>query len=151
MIHLCITCHDNCFDQVEENLTNALQQLNAYYEINNPRGNPSKTQACAFHLKNRYANKKLKISWNGEQLQHCAHPVYLGVTLGRSLTFKEHVIKTRTKVSARNNILRKITPSKWGATAHVLSTSALACPTRPLSMLVLFESDQHMRNASTQF
>ena len=60
------------------------------------------------------------------QLQHCAHPVYLGVTLDRSLTFKEHINKTRAKISTRNNILRKLATSKWGATPHVLRTSALA-------------------------
>ena len=52
--------------------------------------------------------------------------MYLGVTLDRSLTFKEQVNKTKAKVSARNNILQKLTTSKWGATPHVLRTSALA-------------------------
>ena len=52
--------------------------------------------------------------------------MYLGVTLDRSLTFKEQVNKTRAKVSTRNNTLRKLTTSKWGATPHVLRTSALA-------------------------
>ena len=111
---------------MEENLANALQQLNKYYEINNLRANPSDIHVCAFHLKNRYANKKLNIPWNGEQLQRCTHPVYLGVTLHRSLTFKGHVNKTRAKVSTRNNILRKLTTSKWGAKPHVLRTSALS-------------------------
>ena len=52
--------------------------------------------------------------------------MYLGVTLDRSLTFKEHVIKTKAKVSTRNNILRKLTTSKWGASQPVLRTTALA-------------------------
>ena len=52
--------------------------------------------------------------------------MYLGVILDRSITFKEHVSKTRAKVSTRNNILRKLTTSKWGATPYVLRTSALA-------------------------
>ena len=101
-------------------------ELHEYYEINNLRANPSKTQVCAFHHRNRCANKKLNISWNGEQLHHCAHSVYLGVILHRSLTFEEHVNKTRAKVSIRNNISRKLTASKWGATLRVLRTSALA-------------------------
>ena len=52
--------------------------------------------------------------------------MYLSITLDRSLTFKEHVNKTRAKLSTCNNILRKLTISKWGATPHVLRTSALA-------------------------
>ena len=90
------------------------------------KANPSKTQVCAFHLKNRYANKKLNIIWDGQQLQHCDNPVYLDVPLDRSLTFKEHVAKTKAKVSTRNNILRKLTPSKRGASPPVLRTTALA-------------------------
>ena len=105
---------------------NALQQLNDYYKINNLRANPSKTQVCVFHLKNRYANRKLNNPWNGEQLQHYAQPVYLSVTLDFSLSFKEDLIKTKAKVSTRNNTLRKLLTSKWGATPHVLRTSALA-------------------------
>ena len=64
----CIINQDDCFEQVEENLTNALQQLNEYYKINSLTANLSKTHVCAFHLQNRYADKKLTISWNGERL-----------------------------------------------------------------------------------
>ena len=123
---LCITCQDDCFDRAEENLSNALEQLNEYYKINDLKANLSKIQVCAFHLKNMYANKKLNIPWNGEQLQYYAYPVCLGVTHDRSLTFKEHVDKTRATVSTRNNILRKLATSKWAATPYVLRTSALA-------------------------
>ena len=52
--------------------------------------------------------------------------MYLGVTLDFSLSFKEDLSKTKAKVSTRNNILRKLLTSKWGATPHVLRTSALA-------------------------
>ena len=135
---------------MEENLTNALQQLNEYYKNSKPRANPSKTQVCAFHLKNRYANKKLNIPWNGKQIQHCAHPVYLGVTLDRSLTFKEHVNKTRAKVSTCNNILRKPAISKWGAISHVFRTSTFALSHSAAEYVLLFGSNQLMRNASTQ-
>ena len=111
---------------MEETFSNALDQLIEYYKINNLKANPSKTQVCAFHLKNRYANKKLNIIWDGQQLQLCDNPVCLGVTLDRSLTFKEHVTKTKAKVSTRSNILRKLTTSKWGASPPVLRTTALA-------------------------
>ena len=70
-------------------LSNALYQLKEFYKINNLRTNPSKTQVCAFHLKNRYANKKLIIIRDGQlQLQHCDNLAYLGVAHDCSLTFK---------------------------------------------------------------
>ena len=125
---LWITCQDTRFDHVEETLSNALNPLKEYYnyKINNLKANPSQTQVRACYLKNRYANKKLNIIWNGQQLQHCDNSVYLGVKLDRSLKFKEHVTKTKAKVPTCNNILRKLTTSKSGASPPVLRTTALA-------------------------
>ena len=58
-------------------------------------------------------------------LTHCKLPVYLGVTLDRTLT---HIEKTKKKVGTRNNIIRclKLRTSKWGATPTTLRSSALA-------------------------
>ena len=47
---------DTDFSVVEKRLTNFLDQLTPYYEENHLRANPSKTQVCAFHLRNREAN-----------------------------------------------------------------------------------------------
>ena len=59
-------------------------------------------------------------------------PVYLGVTLDCTISYKYHVIKTKTK--AWNNILRKLSNSKWGTdlgtiqrTAFVMCYSAAEC------------------------
>ena len=104
----------------------ALNELKEYYKINNLKANPSKTQVCAFHLNNRHANKKLNNIWDGQQLQHCDNPVYLSVTLDRSLIFEEHITKIKAKVSTGNSILIKLTTSKWGASPPVLRTTALA-------------------------
>ena len=42
-------------------------------------------------------------------------PVYLVVHLDRTLCYKTHIEKTRMKVNARNNIIRKLANSKWRA------------------------------------
>ena len=52
--------------------------------------------------------------------------MYLGVTLDRTLSYKAHIEKTKKKVGTRNNIIRKLRNSKWGATATTLRSSALA-------------------------
>ena len=149
-----ITCQDTQFDHAEETLSSAFNQLKEFYKINNLRANPSKTQLCVFHLKNRHANKKLNIIWDGQQIQHCDNPVYVGVTLHRSLTFKEHVTKTKAKVSTRNYILRKLTTSKWGASSHVLRSATAALPwhylSHRLSMLALPGGFQSMQVTWTQ-
>ena len=123
---LALASQDWEFAAVEESLSNALDELTPYYEENHLRANPSKTQVCAFHLRNREANRKLNVSWSGSPLEHCNNPVYLGVTLDRCLTYKTHVEKTKAKVCARNNIISKLTGTKWGASPATLRSSALA-------------------------
>ena len=54
------------------------------------------------------------------------HPKYLGVTLDRTLSYKEHIHNTKMKVATRNNLLRKLSNSKWGANASTIRTTALA-------------------------
>ena len=116
---LCVISQENTFEAVEANLTSALDELLLYYERNHLHANPAKTQVCSFHLRNRETNRHLNIKWPGTTLEHCTHPVYLGVTLDRTLSFKEPIKNTKSKVGSRNNILRKLTNSKWGATAHI--------------------------------
>ncbi|XP_055703521.1 uncharacterized protein LOC129802013 [Phlebotomus papatasi] len=53
-------------------------------------------------------------------------PKYLGVTLDRSLTYKPHCNNVKDKVKTRNNLLRKLVNTQWGAQPKVLRTSALA-------------------------
>ena len=100
--------------------------LGEYYERKHLRANPDKTQTCAFHLKNREARRKLNITWYNKHLEHIPNPVYLGVTLDRTLSYKEHIHKLKCKTSARKNILRKLSNTKWGAKPATIKTTALA-------------------------
>ena len=59
------------------------------------------------------------------QTKHDSFPVYLGVTLDRTLSYRQHLQKTAAKVKSRNN-LSKLAGSSWGANADTLRTSALA-------------------------
>ena len=58
-------------------------------------------------------------------LTHCNLPVYIGVTLDRTLSYKAHIETTKKKVGTRNNIIRELRTSKWGATPTTLRSSAL--------------------------
>ena len=68
------------------------------------------------------------MTWNGLELDHHPHPnpIYLGVTLDRTLSFKQHALNTKPKVNTRNNLLRKLTNSRWGAHPATVRTTALA-------------------------
>ena len=123
---LCIASQKQSFEEVEEPLSDALADLIPYYAANHLRANPDKTQISAFHLKNRDANRQLRIRWYGKWLKYTHKPVYLGVTLDRSLTYKDHIVNTKVKVGARNNILKKLANTKWGTDAKTIRTTALA-------------------------
>ena len=99
------TTQSTDFAPIEETLASALVGLSEYYTSNQLRANPTKTQVSLFHLRNRECGKQLNISWNSVNLTHCNLPVYL-ITYGED----------KKKVGTRNNIIRKLRTSKWGAT-----------------------------------
>jgi len=92
------TAQAKSFDEVETALTGALSAHSSYYE-NHLRANPSKTQSSVFHLRNHEAPRTLDLTWNGMALQYSPNPINLGVTLDRTLSYKEHVIKLKVKVN----------------------------------------------------
>ena len=123
---LAVTTQSTYFAPIEETLTSSLDGLSEYYTTNQLHANPTKTQVSLFHLRNRECGKEHNISWNGVNLTHCNLPVYLGVTLNRTLSYKAHIEKTKKKVGTRNNSIRNLRTSEWGATPTTLSSSALA-------------------------
>lgn len=64
--------------------------------------------------------------FDGTKLTHDFEPTYLGVKIDRSLTYGKHISKLRMKLGTRNNLLRKLAGTSWGATAACLRTTALA-------------------------
>ena len=116
----------NDLNNIEASLMSALSTMTTYYDTNQLRANPSKTQVCAFHLRSREAKRELNVVWNGIRLSNTTTPVYLGIHLDRTLCYKTHIKKTKMKVNARNNIIRKLANSKWGCKATTLRPSCLA-------------------------
>ncbi|CAG7729988.1 unnamed protein product, partial [Allacma fusca] len=105
---LALTAQCDTFIEVEDTLNQAIEELDKYYKANHLRPNPSKTETCLFHLQNCEAKRQLNIQWGNTALNHNDHPKYLGVTLDRSLTYKQHCEKTKMKVAARTNLIRKL-------------------------------------------
>ena len=112
---LCTTQH-NTFELVENTLDSGLNELGAYYKENHLRPHPAKTQLTAFHLKNRQADRKLDVTWNGTKLDHTHSPVYIGTTLDRSLAYRNHSLKTRAN-SPPETISRGSCMGRTGARA----------------------------------
>ena len=111
---------------VEQHLRKALPISTLYYQNNRLKSNPAKTQSCLFHLRNHHATRKMNITWNGTSISHDKYPVYLGVTMDRTLSFKEHTRKLKAKIQSRNALLSKLANSKWGTNPYTLRTTALA-------------------------
>ena len=99
--------------------------MTTYYKVNSLRDNPEK-KLTAFHLRNKEAKRSLKLVWNITELENTTHPKYLGVTLDRSLSYKQHIQNTKMKVATHNNVLTKLATSRWGANPSTIRTTALA-------------------------
>ena len=91
---LCIALQGNDFNNIEASLTSALSTMTTYYDTNQLRATPSKTQVCTFHLRNREAKREQNVVWNGIRLSNTTTPVYLGINLDRTLCYKTHIEKT---------------------------------------------------------
>ena len=68
----------------------------------------------------------LKVKCNKTDLENTPHPKCLGVTLDRTLSYKQYIHNTKIKVARRNNLLRKLSRSKWGTNASTIRTTAFA-------------------------
>ena len=86
----------------------------------------AKTTTTAFDLNNTEANRPLKIFVRGTLMPYRSHPTYLGVKLDRQLTYRQHLEGIRSKVSARNSLIRCLAGTSWGAKTSTLRISVLA-------------------------
>lgn len=87
--------------------------------------NPTKTIVLCFHLRNRGADLELRVWFDGIGLKHSFDLMYLGIKLDRSLTFKDHSNQLAAKLGSRNNLLRILACTSWGATASCPRTTAM--------------------------
>ena len=103
-----------------------MQSLSEYLSRWRLKLSTAKTTTTAFHLNNRDIHRQLDVVVNGAPLPNNNNPVYLGVTLDRSLTYKKHLESLQSKVNARNGLLRCLAGSSWGTYTSTLRTGALA-------------------------
>jgi len=151
VVPLAITAQDTTFDDVEKKLTNALLVMTNYFDNNQLKPNSNKTQVCGFYLRNRDAKKHFNLEWLGNTLHNTDYPVYHGVALDRTLTFKEHCSKTKMKVQARNNLLvfRKLAANQWGSRPHTMRTTGIAlCLSTGEYACPVWSQSKHVKNVS---
>ena len=114
------------FPDIERDLSQDVDTLGLYFTNWRLKLNTGKTVSSVFHLANRQADYELNVTTCGERLRFERNPVYLGVTLDRTLSFKQHLTNVSTKVTKRCNLLKTLASNRWGADFSTLRTSALA-------------------------
>ena len=111
---------------LEETLSQDMSTLSAYLQTWRLKLSHTKTVTAAFHLNNREAKRELKVYNNGRLLPFCPTRTYLGVKLDRSLTFRQHLVALRKKLSSHVTLLWRLVGSGWGAGAKTLRIATLS-------------------------
>ena len=111
---------------LEGTLSQDMSTLSACIQTWRLKLNHTKTVTAAFHLNNQEAKRELKVYNNGRLLPFCPIPIYLGVKLDRSLTFRQHLMALRKKLSSRITLLRRLVGSGWGDGAKTLRIATLS-------------------------
>ena len=102
-----------------------------YYHKWHLKLSPNKTVSSCFHLRNRLSGYKLKVTLSGNQLPFDPSPKYLGITLDRSLTYRDHLQKLASKMSSRVALVKRMAGTTWGASFEVLRITTLALVVAP--------------------
>jgi len=123
---ICLATQASTFSELECRLTADVARIEEFCRRWRLKPSVPKTVSSVFHLSNANAAQELNVCMNGQRLRHDPHPVYLGVMLDRTLSYRQHLIKTADKLKSRNNLLKKLAGSTWGASAATLRCSALA-------------------------
>ena len=100
--------------------------LSAYHKTWRLKLSHAKMMTVAFHLHNQEAKCELKVYTNGKLLPFFPVPTYLGVKLGRSLTFCHHLETMCKKLATHITLLRQFVGLGWGAENKTLCTAALS-------------------------
>ena len=114
------------FSHLESTQSLDIGHLNEYFDYWKLLLNAKKAVTTCFHLDNKQAATKLKVTLTGQVFVHDFAPKYLGLILDRSPTYRKHTENGRDKVKSRCNIISELTGTDWGAPAPVLRTSAIA-------------------------
>jgi len=123
---ICLAIQGQFFSELECSLSSDMVRMSHFCRQWRLKPIASKTISSVFHLHNTSATRELSVYLDGQCLRHECYPTYIGVTLDHTLTYREHLTKTASKLKNQNNLSMKLAGSTWGASANTLRLSALA-------------------------
>jgi len=124
--HTCCALQAQTFSETECTLTADLAHLAKYCQLWRLKPSTFKTVTSVFHLHNNRSCCELNVNMNGQRLKHDPYPVYRGVTIDRTLLYRQHLSRSAANPRSTNNLITKLAATSWGASASTLCTSALA-------------------------
>jgi len=107
---ICCALQVETFSEIECTLTADLAKYNQLWRL---KPSTSKTVTSVIHLHNNRSCRELNVHMNGQRLKHDPYPVYLGVTLDRTLSYREHLSRSAEKLKSRNNLFAKLAGTSW--------------------------------------
>jgi len=134
---------------VESTLQSILNNIEQWMNKWRMKVSIKKTIYMVLDKQGRDMSNQMKLTYKNNQLVHCTHPKFLGVTLDPALKLNKYIDITTQRAQRRMNLLKSIRGKRWGASSKLIMIlyKTLVRPLLeyvPFATLVLVES-QYMR------
>lgn len=97
------------------------------------------------------AKGELSINLDGKQIKHDPHPMYIGITLDMTLSYKAHLTKLANEIKSHINLLLQLAVSSWGENASMLQQSTLSlCYPAAEYCCPIWSRSSYTKNIDTQ-
>ena len=110
-------------ETVVEELNTYLSTLDSWFKGRNLFISPSKSSATLFTTSSNEVGKTLDVKINDETVPTVQKPKFLGITFDNLLSFKQHTLNLKTKIQAKNNVLKCLAGTDWGKEKEVLTNT----------------------------
>ena len=147
-----LTCSDNQTVVIEHTISKDVDCVSKYYRKWHLKLSTTKSVCSIFHLKNHLAQYQLQVYMSGNSIPFVPTPRYLGVTLNRSLTFRQQIEKLKNKMTSRVALVKRLAGLNWGACFNVLRVSTLSLVAAPAEYCSpVWNQSSHTNKLNTPF
>ena len=123
---LAIMHADGDWQTMEGVLSKDMETAGEYLQTYKLKLSTTKAMLAIFHLNHKEAKHELRVNINNKTLHFCSKPKYLRISLGRTLTYRQHLESFRKKLTSRVSLLRRLADCSLGAVATKLRKNSFA-------------------------